>query len=83
MTVIIVPEMPISRVRASSAVPWNSSGSNGASGPMSIELQDRTQSQRDHHGSERHQPQGAPQVVRRTGSPHGVPLPFRLENGTA
>ena len=29
ITVIIVPEMPISRTRASSAVPWNTRGSSG------------------------------------------------------
>ena len=34
MTVIIVPEMPISRLRASSAVPWKSSASTHESRGM-------------------------------------------------
>ena len=38
MTVIIVPEIPISRVRASSAVPWNRNWSNHESGGTSIRL---------------------------------------------
>jgi hypothetical protein len=44
ITVIIVPEMPIRRVRASSEVPWKSSGAIQESGPMSIVLSSEPQS---------------------------------------